>query len=67
MIPDLTTVIIRDGKVPTDDWEQNFIVCLYKGKLCSGQRQLLRPQADQAGHKDPRDDCRWSLKTGGVY
>ena len=51
MIPDLTTVIIRDGKVPTDDWEQNFIVCLYKGKLCSGQRQLLRPQADQAGHK----------------
>ena len=29
MIHDLATVIIRDGKVPTD-WEQNFIVCLYK-------------------------------------
>ena len=31
MIRDLATVIIRDGKVPTD-WEQSFIVCLYKGK-----------------------------------
>ena len=31
MIHDLATVIIRDGKVPTD-WEQSFIVCLYKGK-----------------------------------
>ena len=31
MIRDLATAIIRDGKVPTD-WEQNFIVCLYKGK-----------------------------------
>ena len=31
MIPDLAAAIIRDGKVPTD-WEQNFIVCLYKGK-----------------------------------
>ena len=31
MIPDLATAIIRDGKVPTD-WEQSFIVCLYKGK-----------------------------------
>ena len=25
------TAIIHDGKVPTD-WEQSFIVCLYKGK-----------------------------------
>ena len=32
MIRDLVTVIIRDGKVPTD-WEQNFNVCLYKGKV----------------------------------
>ena len=24
--------MIRDGKVPTD-WEQSFIVCLYKGKI----------------------------------
>ena len=31
MIPDLATAFIRDGKVPTD-WEQSFIVCLYKGK-----------------------------------
>ena len=30
MIRDLTTAIIRDGKVPTD-WELGFIVCLYKG------------------------------------
>ena len=31
MIRDLATAIIRDGKVRTD-WEQSFIVCLYKGK-----------------------------------
>ena len=31
MIRDLATAIIRDGKVPTD-WEESFIVCLYKGK-----------------------------------
>ena len=31
MIRDLATAIIRDGKVPTD-WEDSFIVCLYKGK-----------------------------------
>ena len=31
MICDLATAIIGDGKVPTD-WEQSFIVCLYKGK-----------------------------------
>ena len=31
MIRDLATAIIRDGKVPTD-WEQSFIVCVYKGK-----------------------------------
>ena len=30
MIRDLATAIISDGKVPTD-WEQSFIVCLYKG------------------------------------
>lgn len=27
----IASSIVRDGKVPTD-WEQNFIVCLYKGK-----------------------------------
>ena len=31
MIRDLATAIIRDGKVPAD-WEESFIVCLYKGK-----------------------------------
>ena len=31
MIRDLATGIILDGKVPTD-WEESFIVCLYKGK-----------------------------------
>ena len=31
MIRDLTAAIIHDGKVPSD-WEQSFIVCLYKGK-----------------------------------
>ena len=29
MIRDLAAAIIRDGKVPSD-WEQSFIVCLYK-------------------------------------
>ena len=31
MIRDLAAAIIRDSKVPSD-WEQSFIVCLYKGK-----------------------------------
>ena len=31
MLRDLATVIIHDGKVPMD-WEESFIVCLYKGK-----------------------------------
>ena len=31
MIRDLAVAIIRDGKEPSD-WEQSFIVCLYKGK-----------------------------------
>ena len=31
MICDLTAAIILVGKVPSD-WEQSFIVCLYKGK-----------------------------------
>ena len=32
MIRDLATAIIHDGKGPTD-WEQSFIVCLYKGTV----------------------------------
>ena len=31
IIRDLADALIHDGKVPSD-WEQNFIVCLYKGK-----------------------------------
>ena len=31
MIRDHATAIIRDCKIPTD-WEESFIVCLYKGK-----------------------------------
>ena len=31
MIRDLAVSIIKDGKVPAD-WEESFIVCLYKGK-----------------------------------
>ena len=31
MIRGFSAAIIRDGKVPSD-WEQSFIVCLYKGK-----------------------------------
>ena len=31
MVCDLAAAIIRNGKVPSD-WEQSFIVCLYKGK-----------------------------------
>ena len=31
MICDLAAAIFRDGKV-SSDWEQSFIVCLYKGK-----------------------------------
>ena len=31
MVRDLAAAIIRDGKVHSD-WEQSFIVCLYKGK-----------------------------------
>ena len=31
MIRDLTIAIIRHEMVPAD-WEQGFIVCLYKGK-----------------------------------
>ena len=30
-VSDFATMIIRDGKVPTD-WEQSFNVCLDKGK-----------------------------------
>ena len=45
MIRDLAVAIISDGKVPSD-WEQSFIVCLYKGK-CIGKGKLQWSQADR--------------------
>ena len=41
MIRDLAAAIIRDGKVPSD-WEQSFIVCLYKGKADALERGNYR-------------------------
>ena len=41
MIRDLAVAIIRDGKVPSD-WEQSFIVCLYKGKRDALERGNYR-------------------------
>ena len=60
MIRDLAAAIICDGKVPSD-WEQSFIVCLYKGK-----GQLLQPQAERAGYENPGEDCGWPHQTVGV-
>ena len=36
MIHDLAAALIRDGKVPSD-WEQSFIVCLYRSGGCNGK------------------------------
>ena len=41
MIRDLAAAIICDGKVPSD-WEQSFIVCLYKGQGDSLERGNYR-------------------------
>ena len=41
MIRDLAAAIIHDGKVPSD-WEQSFIVCLYKGKGDALERDNYR-------------------------
>ena len=41
MIRDLAAAIIRDGKVPSD-WEQSFIVCLFKGKRDALERGNYR-------------------------
>ena len=66
MIRDLTAAIIRDGKVPSD-WEQSFIVCLYKGKGDALERgQLPRSQANRAGHESPGEECGRPHQTIGV-
>ena len=41
MIHDLAAAIIHDGKV-SSDWEQSFIVCLYKGKVDAFERGSYR-------------------------
>ena len=41
MIRDLAAAIIRDGKVPSN-WEQGFIVCVYKGKGAALERGNYR-------------------------
>ena len=61
MIRDLAVAIIRDGKVPSD-WEQSFIVCLYKGKGDA----LEWSQADRAGYENPGEDCGRPHQTVGV-
>ena len=65
MIRDLAAAIIRDGKVPSD-WEQSFIVCLYKGKGCIRKGKLLRSQANRPGHESPWEDCGRPHQTVGV-
>ena len=41
MIPDLAAAIVCDGKIPSD-WEQSFIVCLYKGNRDTLERGNCR-------------------------
>ena len=65
VIYDLAVAIIHDGKVPSD-WEQSFIVCLYKGKGDALERQLPRSQADIAGYENPGEDCGQPHQTVGV-
>ena len=61
MIRDLAAAIIRD------DWEQSFIVCLYKGKGgCIGKGQLPQSQADRVGYENPGEDCGRPHQTVGV-
>ena len=66
MIGDLAAAIIRDGKVPSD-WEQSFIVCLYKGKGDALERAYYRGlKLNRTGHECPGEDCGWPYQTSGV-
>ena len=57
MIRDLVIVIIRDGQVPAD-WEQNFIVCLYKEKGdMLWTEAFKRTEIDGAGYESHSDYC----------
>ena len=64
MIRDLAVAIIRDCKVPSD-WEQSFIVCLYKGKRGQLERGNYRG-LDRAGYENPGKDCGRPHQTVGV-
>ena len=41
MICNLATASIGDGKVPSD-WEQSFIVCLYKGRVMLWTEETIK-------------------------
>ena len=64
MIRDLAAAIIRDGKVPSD-WEQSFIVCLFKGKGDALERGNYHG-LDRAGYENPGEDCGRPHQTVGV-
>ena len=65
MIRGLAAAIICDGKVPSD-WEQNFIVCLYKGKRDTLERGNYHDLKLRTGHESPGKDCGWPHETAGV-
>ena len=68
MIRDLAVAIIRDGKVPSD-WEQSFIVCLYKGKgdaFERGNYRGLKLTDYRAGYENTGEDCGQPHQTVGV-
>ena len=66
MIRDLAAAIICDGKVPSD-WEQSFIVCLYKGKGDALERGNYRGlNLTEQVMKVLGEDCGWPYQTSGV-
>ena len=65
IIRDLAAAIIRDGKVASD-WEQSFIVCLYKGKGDALERGNYRGLKLTAGYENPGEDCGQPHQTVGV-
>ena len=65
-IRDLAAAIIFDGKVPSD-WEQSFIVCLYKGKGDALEWGIYyRGLKLTAGYENPGEDCGRPHQTVGV-
>ena len=64
-IRDLAAAIIHDGKVPSD-WEQSFIVCLYKGKGYALDRGNYSGLKLTEQVMSPGEDCGRPYQTGGV-